>query len=319
MSMLERQARIGEDAASLANQRFQSRMNDNGGMTGRSDTVPLESTACPLCGSGSASRTPYADPPFHVVRCCDCELWYLNPRLRAEKAAALYESDDYFSGHNEGYADYAAREESLRAGFRALLARFGRLGVTGGRLLEVGSGYGYFLDEARGFFDKRVGLELSQVAAQNAVRLSGAVVHGAIENLRPDEEFDFIFASHVIEHVYDPITFTRQLIARLRPGGTIAYSTPDMNCFWRKVMGRHWPSFKYPEHVCFFDCNSLRRLFMSAKAVEPRRIPIVERFPSSEILIKLGLPAPNISSRISIPLPATTVCMMAHAPKRRGP
>lgn len=280
------------------------------------DIDSVESTACPLCGSDQATDSPYASPPFHVVRCSHCQLWYLNPRPAADTAMANYESDQYFSGAHAGYENYSSQEQSLRAGFRDILARLKRHGLTGGRLLEVGSGYGYFLVEARKYYDECVGVELSPLAADAARTLSGATILNSIEAIDPDEEFDLVFASHVIEHIYDPVPFTEKLVAHLRPGGTIVYSTPDMNSFWRKLMGRHWPSFKIPEHVAFFDSNTLARLFTTANAVSHRRIGILDRFPASEILAKLGLPAPRVSARINVPLPATSVCMLARAPAR---
>lgn len=282
-------------------------------------SVEVESTACPLCGSDQAAESRYASLPFRVVRCHQCMLWYLNPRPAAGVAMTSYESDDYFSGAHGGYADYASQQQSLRAGFRSLLARLERLGLTGGRLLEVGSGHGYFLVEARKYYDECVGVELSPLAADAARDLSGATVLNSVDDVSPDEQFDLVFASHVIEHVYDPVPFTEKLVAHLRPGGTIVYSTPDMNSFWRKLMGRHWPSFKIPEHVTFFDSETLARLFESANAVSQQRIGVVDRFPASEILAKLGLPAPRMASRFNIPLPATSVCMLARAPGGAGP
>jgi SAM-dependent methyltransferase len=241
-------------------------------------------------------------------------LWYLTPRLRADVASSYYVSDEYFGGGAAGYDDYHAQERSLRAGFRALLAKLQALGVTGGRLLEIGSGYGYFLDEARPYFAERVGVELSPRAAESATVLAEASVFGSIEQLPTDAPFDCVFASHVIEHIYDPVSFTRQLLAHLRPDGYIVYSTPDMNSYWRKLMGKHWPSFKIPEHVAFFDGKTLPGLLTTAGAVEPKRINVTDRFSPSQILQKLHLPAPQILERASIPLPGVSVCCMARKP-----
>ncbi len=278
--------------------------------------IELETTVCPMCGSNRTTCSPYVKPPFQVVRCTACNLWYLNPRLAADVAAAYYESDEYFSSGDVGYGDYAAQESSLRTGFRALLARLERLRVTGGRLLEVGCGYGYFLDESRKYFDERIGIEPSPAAAHAAGKLTGAIVLTSIDELPTEKTFDFVFASHVIEHIYKPVSFTKQLIAHLRPDGVIVYTTPDMNSFWRKLMGQRWPSFKYPEHVSFFDSDTLPRLFDCAGAISPRRIRILDRFPLSEILAKIKLPAPGFSARIDAPIPATSVCVMARAPER---
>jgi hypothetical protein len=91
------------------------------------------------------------------------------------------------------------------------------------------------------------------------------------------------------------------------------YSTPDMNSFWRKIMGPRWPSFKYPEHVSFFDAGTLSRLFREAGAGTTRKIAIVDRFPLNEILPKLGLAAIPALETFVVPVPATSVCVFARA------
>src|SRR5436190_1705782 len=77
--------------------------------------------------------------------------------------------------------------------------------LTGGDLLEIGCGYGYLLEEARGFFRTRTGLEMSHDAAAIASRRADRVYEGGLEQLPAGEKFDCIIATHVIEHVYDPL------------------------------------------------------------------------------------------------------------------
>jgi SAM-dependent methyltransferase len=276
----------------------------------------LEQAPCPLCGGTDARATPYARNPFRVVRCRGCGLWYLSPRLTAAATDALYRSDDYFSGGAAGYEDYASQERSLRNTFRRLLRDLQSAGATGGRLLEVGSGPGYFLDEARPFFAERTGVELSPGAARSAAALSDAVVHQSLDAAPAEARFDCIVTLHVIEHVHEPAAFLRQLTSRLAPAGVLVVATPDMGSLWRRVMGPFWPSFKYPEHVTFFDAATLPRLLDELEFTERRRLPYLHDFPLSEVLRKLRLPAPAFTGRIMTPLPATTIC---YAARRPGP
>jgi 2-polyprenyl-3-methyl-5-hydroxy-6-metoxy-1,4-benzoquinol methylase len=278
------------------------------------DVGDLESVPCPLCGCGDPETTPYAKEPFRVVRCRSCRLWYLSPRLTERTTSALYRSDDYFASGEAGYLDYERQEKSLRNTFRRLLRDLDRLNATGGRLLEIGSGFGYFLDEARDRFAQRCGVELSPKAAANAAALADAPVHRSLDALRGEATFDCIVALHVIEHVHEPAGFVRRLMDHLAPGGTLVLATPDMGSFWRHAMGRRWPSFKYPEHLTFFDAVTLARLFTGLGLANPVRLPYLHDFPLSEILAKLRLPAPSQAARFAIPLPATTICYAGRRP-----
>ena len=64
-----------------------------------------------------------------------------------------------------------------------------------------------------------------------------------------------------------------------------------------EVMGRRWPSFKFPEHVVFYDEDALTSLMRQAGLEDVARIPHPHAFPVHEIGKKLGLPVfPGVAS-----------------------
>ena len=264
---------------------------------------------CLGCGANKPRPSRYGNGSFSVVRCTDCDIWYLSPRLPERALIERYGQGDYFAGDSGGYNDYASQEPSLRRTFRALLRRLDDRGLTGGSLLEVGCGYGFFLDEAAPYFDFRAGLEMSSDAASLARDRADTIHNGTLETL-PNRQFDCIVALHVIEHIYDPQSFLRQLIKHLAPGGSLVLAAPDMAGFWRPLLGNHWPSFKYPEHVAFYTARTLRRLMQDAGCQQPHRLPYPHAFPLSEICAKFGLRAPPRLRSRNIWLPATTVAVV---------
>jgi SAM-dependent methyltransferase len=284
----------------------------------RAATWKVERCACPLCGADVPIATAYAEPPFAVTRCGECGLWYLNPRLAAEDARGLYVNDDYFGGGRAGYADYESQERSLRVTFRKLLRALRARGAATGDLLEVGCGPGYLLDEARAYFERCAGVELSPAAAGEARRRTAAEIYEGNENISSERRFDCIIATHVIEHIYDPVAFAGDLVGRLRPGGALVLAAPDMGSIFRRAMGRRWPSFKYPEHVSFFDRHTLPHLLRKAGlgAIEP--VPYPHAFPLALVLSKLGLPGPTWTAGVDVTLPATTVCFMGRSERAAG-
>lgn len=273
----------------------------------------LEDTSCPVCGSTDARATSYDANPFKIKRCNGCDHWYLSPRLAPQDIQRFYESPDYFGGGETGvgYANYDTQERSLRATFAKLLVNLDRHGLMGGELLEVGCGPGYLLDEARGFFDSLTGIELSPPTAKLAEETSGAKVYLSHEALPRDAQFDLIVGTHVIEHIYEPVAFVRELAQHLKPGGAMVLAAPHMGSLLRYLMGRRWPSFKYPEHVSYFDAKTLADMMRRAGLEVAGRLPYPHAFPLSLILGKLGISAPGWSDRIDVTLPATTICILA--------
>lgn len=271
-----------------------------------------EETPCPLCGADRPARAGYRQRGFEAVRCGGCGVWYLSPRLTEAAMLRAYTRDDYFAGGESGYAAYAAQERSLRGTFGRLLRELRRREMAGGALLDVGCGYGYLLDEARGYFDRRAGTDFSPAAAERAGATGAEVWVGGVDAVPPGRRFDCVTALHVVEHVYHPHGFVAALAERVRPGGWLVLAAPDVGSFWRRLMGRRWPSWKFPEHVVFYDRASLEGLVRTLPGLaEVRPLPYPHAFPVAEVGAKLGVRVPGAIGRADLWLPATTVAVAA--------
>lgn len=280
------------------------------------DTSEVVATPCPLCGAREDTPVRAFDP-FRVVRCGSCGLLFLNPRLHEDLMRAAYANEAYFEGGGLGYSGYEAQERTLRRTFARFLSTLQSEGMTGGRLLELGCAYGYFLDEARGYFEERVGTDFSERAVARAVELADRVYLGGLDALPEGEAFDCVVMVHVIEHIYDPVGLLRSLTSRLRPGGAVVLATPDGGSFWRRLMGRRWPFYKPPEHVSFFDRRTLPRL-LEAAGLQPVVLPYPSFFPLHLIGEKLGIGVPGWARELTVPLPATTVAAAGCRPEDSG-
>src|SRR5262249_23516789 len=183
----------------------------------------------------------------------------------------------------------------------------------GSALLEIGCGYGYFLAEAAAFFDRRVGTEMAEAAATIARRHADSIYVGGVEAVPPGSTFDCIVALHVIEHIYRPVEFLRRVHQSLVPGGSILLAGPDMGSFWRTLLGRRWPGFKFPEHVVFYDARSLRGLMARAGLASLERISYPHAFPLAQVCRKLGLAESVVWPSLNVWLPATTVAVLGRS------
>lgn len=275
----------------------------------------LERPPCPLCDARGAQSTAYRHGAHAVVRCADCGLYYLTPRLTEATMRGHYEAADYFEGGACGYDSYARQEASLRLTFRKVARALDRAGLSGGSLLEVGTGYGFFLDEAKDRFARREGTELSPPAAARAARVADALWHGGIEAVPAGRCYDLVVSFHVIEHVYRPAAFLAALLSHVRPGGHLVLATPDMGGAWRHLLGRRWPSFKWPEHVAFFDRATLGRLMRDAGLRDLRTVAYPHAFPLGDLAAKLGLRAPRRLAALPVPIPGTTLALAGRRPQ----
>lgn len=159
---------------------------------------------------------------------------------------------------------YLSEEEGRRRMAQRLLDMLERH-VPGGRLLEVGCGYGLLLDEARRRGYEVEGVELSVEAVRYArERLGLSVREMALEDAALDaaasgERYDSIMAVDILEHLDDPVVAIERLSALLAPGGALLITSPDPSSLAARLAGNRWWCYE-PAHACLIPRDTLREL-----------------------------------------------------------
>jgi SAM-dependent methyltransferase len=213
---------------------------------------------CPACGQPTDHRSLYSKNGCDILQCRACGLG--RAQANAFNPGEYYTGDYFSGGHADGYADYRGAEPVLRREF-AHTVGFIRKYQPGGRLLDVGCAYGFFLQEARRYFDV-AGIEIAEDAADYARRQGLRVLTGVADadNLAQLGMMDVIVLLDVIEHLPSPQE-TLALCARfLNPGGIIVITTGDFASPYARLSGARWRLMTPPQHLWYFTRESVRRL-----------------------------------------------------------
>lgn len=278
-------------------------------------TAPiLEYTACPLC-NGNESNSLYAFPPFYVVRCKACGLFYLNPRLNESNILDYYARelyDEYSAG-----LGYEIQEPTLRMTFRRFLQNLHKRKLTGGRLLEIGCGSGFLIDEAKSYFSYRVATDMSPEAAKKAKTLADEVYCGDLSAVPKSVPlFDCVIAFSVIEHIYRPHAFIQEILERLSPHGKLVLATPNIDTLYYKILRKKWPFFIPPEHVCLYSPKTLSTLLEQNHLHDVDCFEPAHAWPLAAFIAKAKLKslarkmARTSLGKIPIFMPKTIVCVV---------
>jgi SAM-dependent methyltransferase len=216
--------------------------------------------ACPICGD-AAPRPLFAKDGHDIVRCGACGLVFVADDPASIDFSALYGEVYYSGGSGAVFADYVGQEALRRRHARRKLAWLRHVPpriARRGRLLDVGCAAGFFLAEARAFYEVQ-GVELSAWSSAYArERLGLAVVTGPLSDAKlPPAHFHVITLWDVIEHVPEPVALLAEAARVLRPEGRVVLTTGDWGSAYAQRRGAAWHLMAPPWHLSYFDRRTL--------------------------------------------------------------
>jgi len=226
-----------------------------------------ESVNCNLCNKDYA-RLVLKINGHKIVKCKDCGLVYLNPRLKEKHLHKIYE-EEYFKNPEFknsktqnlfGYNLYIEEKEDIINTFKKRLKTIEKYKKKG-KILDVGCATGFFLELAKSKGWEVYGTEISKFAVKHAkdkLNLKN-VFYGDLKKIKFKENmFDVVTMFDVIEHLRDPKSTLRYTHKLLKKGGLIAVTTPDSGSLVSKLLGRRWEEFRRArEHTYFFSRKTL--------------------------------------------------------------
>ena len=234
--------------------------------------LPREDIPCAICDSLDA-RPIYRKFELTISRCARCGLVFATPRATRDEIWSRYSPgyfwDEYLPSHGviEGTFDLATFD-AVHAPMLRLISQH----AVPGRMLEVGTGAGFFLKAAERAGWNVAGIEVSNEAVVFArERLGLDVQQGSAEELtHPAASFELAVLFEVIEHLLDPLRALRSVWSAVKPGGRVLLSTPNFNALARRILGRQWAVLSPAEHLYYFTDTSLARLLTRAGFTEIR-------------------------------------------------
>jgi SAM-dependent methyltransferase len=206
---------------------------------------------------------------FSLVRCKACDHRFSSEVLSSDVLALNY--------YDESETDIAARSMvAKRQRFREYIELLGEAAHAKGRVLDVGCNSGELLSLFQEAGWEPYGIEASPGPAEYARRrVRGTIWQGPVEDVLPDNlRFDLITASHVLEHLRNPVDVLSRLRGALATDGRLLLEVPNAD----DVLLDWWRGFYRPlcpgDHVSFFGPGNLHRLlqgqgFVIEKMISP--------------------------------------------------
>lgn len=208
---------------------------------------------CVLCRVPS-TRIVIREDGCTCKQCPNCGLIYVSPRPQESEIEQTYaEGDDFLESYPaQSYWHVLHAMHNLR-----IVRRYSRPG----RILELGSGGGHFLSEAKRRGYRPVGIELNKSRAKRIREEVGVPCEESPLSSAsfPGESFDVLYHCDTISHLSNPIEQFQMMRSRLAPGGVMVFETGNLGDVDARYY-REYESFLLPEHLFSFGIPSLRKL-----------------------------------------------------------
>lgn len=207
-----------------------------------------------------------------VIDCQVCGFRHIHPLFSDAELKAFYDAEfyqkerpDYFRHAEEDKEWWMLRYHHYYETLEAY--------APGRRLLDIGSGPGYFLEAGKERGWDVLGFEASKLAADYTAARGIPVINDffSVGKTKDLGQFDVVSLALVLEHLRDPIALIDEAVSVLAPGGLLLVISPnDFNplqmVLWRDMGFRPW--WVVPQHhLNYFDTASARD-FVIARGLE---------------------------------------------------
>jgi len=230
----------------------------------------MKKNECTVCKSTNVKQIDYMRryDKYVLMKCKECGLKFI-----LSKDFEKLSDDVYWDDVNKKIYSMPMVLKEFKRKHIKYLDYLIKCGSPNNKLLDVGSGNGIFLSNAKERNFKVTGVEPSQMAVElckSHYNIDTVCCYLDSDSDMP-RDYGILSAWDVIEHVEDPKKFIEICHAHLIKGGVFLLETPDESCLIRKVVNiidrigrflglKSSSNIYYPSHRYYFTHKSMIRL-----------------------------------------------------------
>lgn len=205
---------------------------------------------CPLCESNNYKLITKERGNLGVVQCNNCDLIYVNPRLKEPEKIYWGDGNKYFE---EAKLIFEGKKGSHRDNNYIHDLKIIKKFKPIGRFLDIGTNMGFFLRKAQNFNWELFGVEPSPILSEMARKYFNLNVKTSfLENSEFESDyFDIITMIDIFEHITNPNEFLKEVYRILKNDGILFIKVPNGN--YNKLKFKISTLLKKRENYDLFD------------------------------------------------------------------
>ena len=210
---------------------------------------------------------------YSIINCKNCQFIHINPIPTNEELENFYQNEYY----QKNKPDYIrSNEKDIRYQNYTFDEKLdfieSKISGKQKKILDIGSGPGFFLRRAKERGWNVLGIEPSPIAYEYAKKQKIPTIQKFFHQVEDNElgKFDAIHIFDVLEHVNDPINILKRIHSLLKKNGIVVIEVPnDFNPLQKIIQKKlkkdeYWVTLysklhKF-EHLNYFDFSSISKL-----------------------------------------------------------
>jgi SAM-dependent methyltransferase len=163
----------------------------------------------------------------------------------------------YFGGGE--YLNYLEEKKVLQKNFKKWIHMMRRF-APHGKLFEIGSAYGFFLELARDYWEVK-GVDISHHACEYGKSEGFNVECGDFLDLPVEPgKYNIFCLWDTIEHLKMPHLYIKKISEVIAPGGILCLTTGDKDAIVPRIQKGRWRMIHPPTHLYYFSKKTLTSL-----------------------------------------------------------
>jgi len=222
---------------------------------------------CPVCGGNQFKTfitcTDFfvSGEQFEIKECAGCGLKFTANAEDEENVGRYYQSEEYISHSNTSKGLVNAVYHRVRS---YMLGRKSRLvkkatKKKSGKILDVGTGTGFFLNEMKSHGWQVSGTEKSDEARTFTKKDFGLEINEPEQLFQfENENFDAITLWHVLEHIHRLDENMETFGRLLKPEGKLIIAVPNPTSYDALHYKEFWAAWDVPRHLWHFGPEQMK-------------------------------------------------------------
>ncbi|MDU1904277.1 MAG: class I SAM-dependent methyltransferase [Dysgonomonas sp.] len=229
----------------------------------------IHTDLCPVCNNGDTKESLICqdylvtNELFSIYQCPECGFSFTQDFPSENEIGIYYDAPEYISHSDtdKGLINslyHMARNISLKSKTKLIL-KYTNIGK--GKLLDIGTGTGYFLHAMCKKSWIVTGIEKSEATRTYAHKKFGLNIQDSDYLFEiPDKTKDAITMWHVLEHIEKLNPTLANLHRILKDNGTLFIALPNKSSFDANHYGKYWAAYDVPRHLWHFSPSDFQRI-----------------------------------------------------------